>query len=194
MLSHVLEEGVCGRSVLLVHLWLKAAAHTQLTQKRPRNTFFLEINVASRTRDRKMWPSLLGLQVIHNQTNPQRCFVKAVELAFYRVRDRQKGHSRCQVLLESETSSSTGDAQHLPVWRKSNNVQFHLAAGKISFVMIKPCLQLQVNGKLTVTREVTTVHRERYRVFVQQACIHNRAKKIIPQHTLGPSHWKRLCN
>lgn len=86
MLALVLEEGVCGRSVLLVHPWLKAAAHTHFTQKRPANTFFLEINVASCTRDtcRKMRPSLLGLHVIHKQMNPQRCFVKAVELAFYR--------------------------------------------------------------------------------------------------------------
>lgn len=66
MLSHVLEEGVCERSILLVPLWLKAAAHTQFTQKRPGNTFFLEINVASCTTDtcRKMWPPS-GLHVIH---------------------------------------------------------------------------------------------------------------------------------
>lgn len=40
------DKGVRGRSVLLVNLWLKAAAHTHLTQQRSENTFFLEINVA----------------------------------------------------------------------------------------------------------------------------------------------------
>lgn len=87
-------------------------------------------------------------------------FCESSRTSFLQVTDRQKGHSRHQVLLsveKSETPSSTGEAQHLSVWRKSNHVQFHLAAGKISFVMIKFCLQLQLNGKLTLTREVTIV-------------------------------------
>lgn len=86
MLAVVLDEGVCGRSVLFVHPWLKGEVHTHFTQKRPGNTFFLEINVASGTSDTgmKMWPSLLDLQVINKQMNPQSCFVKATELSFYR--------------------------------------------------------------------------------------------------------------
>lgn len=46
-----LGRGCMCRSVLSEHSWLKAAAHTHFTQKRSGNTFFLEINVASPTRD-----------------------------------------------------------------------------------------------------------------------------------------------
>lgn len=87
MLAIFLEDKtVCGKSVLLVHLWLKAAACTHFTQEKPRNTFFLEINVTSCTGEtcRKIWSSLLGIQLIHKQMNPQRCFVTAIASAFYR--------------------------------------------------------------------------------------------------------------
>lgn len=96
-----------------------------------------------------------------SQTNESsKMFCESSRTSFLQVRDRQKGHSIHHLLLgveKSETPSSTSKAQHLPVQRNSNNIQYHLAAGKISFVTIKPCLQLQLNGKLTVTREVTIV-------------------------------------
>lgn len=89
------DKSVCVRHVLLVHPQLKAAAHTGFTQERPGNTFFLEINVASCRREtcKKIWSSLLGLQMIHKQMNLQVSFVKAIALAFYRWEsERGKRH------------------------------------------------------------------------------------------------------
>lgn len=68
-----------------------------------------------------MWPSLLGLQVTHKQIL-KRCFVKAVELAFYRQETGKKDiqyinyylalrNQKQQVVQANPNTSQCGESQ-----------------------------------------------------------------------------------